>query len=152
MKYKYERPTLEQLERLAETLRPCDIEELEAGGNSDILETLVRSCEVSREVYVLCKEAEPVALFGVAGEGRVGVPWLLGSTVLDSLPRIVLTESRTIVHNMKTQYDRLENFVYVKNRRSRKWLKWLGFSEEEPVPHGPSGELFCKFYWEKEDV
>lgn len=152
MKYKYERPTRAQLELLAGSLRPSDIEELEAGGSTDILETLVRSCEVSREVYVLSKETEPIAIFGVAGEGGLGVPWLLGTTVLDSLPRIVLTESRTVVHNMKTQYDRLENYVYVKNRRSRRWLKWLGFSEEEPVPLGPNGEMFCKFYWEKEDV
>lgn len=152
MKRRYVPPTDDLLLRLSQTLRPCDAEELRAGGSTDLFATLKESCRVSDESYVFCEGEEPIAVFGIASQGAVGIPWLLGSTLLDVLPRIVLTESRAIVHNMMKKHDRLENLVYVKNLKSRRWLKWLGFSEEEPAPHGPHGELFCRFYWERENV
>lgn len=147
-KHRYRLATEADADFIADRLRAYDQEELRAGGHTDFRETLRLALRITDEPVVYLKEGVPVALFGVAAIAPgVGSPWLLGTTSLDEESRSLLTDARVIVHNMRKQYHSLYNYVYEGHTRSRKWIKWLGFTVDDPLPHGPNGELFCRFHW-----
>ena len=43
----------------------------------------------------------------------------------------------------------LLNFVDNRNIKAQNWLRWLGFTLEEPEPHGVAGLPFRRFWMRK---
>ena len=150
MSIKYERATLAHARHIASALRASDMEELVAGGTTDPYADLEYGLSLPGETGTLLVDGVPAAMFGVVDlGGGTGVPWLLGTTLLDQNKRLLLTDARVVVQNMMNQFDSLENLIYEGSKTNRRWLKWLGFSEDEPQPHPETGEPFIRFYWEK---
>ncbi len=154
MSIRYVRSTLEHADFLARNLRAGDLEELNAGGiaeQEDLTSALRSPLLMQGETLTLLVDGVPAAMFGVVdlGNGRGG-PWLLGTTVLDQNKRLLLTDARVVVQNMMNQFEVLENLIFEGSKTNRRWLRWLGFSEDDPFPHPETGELFIRFHWRKQ--
>lgn len=153
MSIRYVPSTHEHADYLALNLRAGDLEELHASGllePEDIQMAVRMPLLLDGETATLLVDGVPAAMFGVvkSGEG-VGVPWLLGTTVLDQNKRLLLTDAKVVVQNMMNQFEVLENLIFEGSKTNRRWLKWLGFSEDEPIPHPVTGEPFIRFHWRK---
>jgi len=75
---------------------------------------------------------------------------MLGSEELN-MPRVgneVGKRSRYYVLEMKRHFQRLENYVDARQKRSIRWLKWCGFTVENPKPWGTLGLPFHQFWME----
>lgn len=91
----------------------------------------------------------PACLFGVSRGALVGAdvgtPWLVGTPLIEQYERSFLRRNRDMVREMSTLFPRLENYVDIRNQKSVRWLRWLGFTIHEAEPHGPLGRRFHRF-------
>lgn len=116
---------------------------------------LAHLISMSDYAYVGALEGQPICIYGVYPSDAInhtGVPWLLGTKFLDKYASIFLKNCRAQVDEMMANYDRLENYVDERNTAAKKWLKWLGFEFDEPVPYGPFNLPFRRFWKEKQCV
>lgn len=93
-------------------------------------------------------DGQVAAIFGVARRSAVsavGVPWLLGTDLVDKVPVALIRKSRVYVERMERAFPVMENHVLAENLRSVGWLKSLGFDMQEPKPYGAFGEPFIRF-------
>lgn len=147
--YQVRDATMDDINDLYLNMRDADADELFAAtGNGR------RALKLSYLSSVLCKavvcDDGLVCVYGVAPvnvfEG-IGCPWMLGTKLLDGKhKRSVLLIGRECLDGMRALFPvRLENFTDVRNHKSIRWLKWLGFRFDEPVPYGVSGMPFYPF-------
>ena len=145
--------TPEDLEFIAANMDPADVAEVWAMGRKTPLEALKASAAVSREALVGLADDTPICAFGIGQRtlmDNVGIPWLLGTPEIRKHPKIFLRASKNWVRQAARRYTRLENYVDARHTRAVKWLKWLGFTLDEPAPYGPDKMLFHRFYLETE--
>lgn len=141
------RPLIDQdIERVVCSLREADRREIEAASgdvSAAVFDTVRRS-----DVAMTVDDGEPIALFGVASNGVVGggVPWLIGTDGLARHKKEFLQRSRCYFAEMLKEYGTLENYVDIRNKQSIRWLRWLGFSFDQPKPYGVQQRPFCRFY------
>ncbi len=122
-------------------IRQPDIDELEALGYTP--EQCMRGgLANSRESFTMFIHGRPAGMFGAA-EGQFTVPWAIFTSVIDQHPVPFLRASRRYIDSLT---DYLENWVDARNTLTIKWLAWLGFTIDEPVPVGLRGELFHRFW------
>jgi hypothetical protein len=144
----YRSPTLEDVRTLYATMRAADRREVEAATGrvdpADLWVTLEGQHEV---LAAVCPEGL-IAVFGV-GEHPVdpsytGVPWLLGTNLLDTRMITLCKHARSIVSRWHDRFPLLTNFTDKRNRRVILWLRWLGFKFiEGDVP--VNGTTFVQF-------
>ena len=130
---------------VANGMRQSDKDEIWASHNAEPLEALLVSLESSVHTWVVRMGEKAVGIFGVAGTGEVGSPWLLGTDELSRYQSRFLRGTRECLDWLLTQYSMLENYVDQRNTISIKWLKWCGYTISEPAPYGVEQQLFCKF-------
>jgi hypothetical protein len=102
----------------------------------------------SRKVVVVYDDDTPLAILGIVLRdflSGVGVPWLLSTEQALKHKRQFLELSPPVIEEMMSMCSRLVNYVHVDNKLSIRWLKWLGFTVEDPKP----GELFHRFTMER---
>lgn len=91
-------------------------------------------------------DGEPVGLTGVVGD-RI---WLLGTPGLTATKRrrlqLCIEGRGWVEHCLEQVGGPIGNDVYLQNRDSIRWLKFLGFTVESPRPLGLSAALFCRFW------
>ena len=75
----------------------------------------------------------------------IGVPWLLGTPVMDTVPTRFLRESREYYARMERAFPKMENWVMAENTKAVQWLSWLGFDMGEPIPMGIGGKEYIRF-------
>ena len=121
----------EDVDELIANLREADRQELLAG-DGDPAAAVVRSVRDSTWALALRVDGKLACIFGVAPLdgllGRRGSPWMLGTPVIDRNPRVLIDMSPAYLDTMLGQYPHLINRVDARNRRSIRWLKWLGFT------------------------
>ena len=95
---------------------------------------------------IITEDGTPAGLTGVVGD-RI---WMLGTDALTATKERRLhlcTKGRGWVqHCLETVGAPIGNYVYAKNRRSIRWLRFLGFEVGVPQPYGPSAALFRPFW------
>lgn len=128
----YARPsTMEDVERLAVTLRDEDVEEIRASSGSTPLEALTVGYENSSYCMTIVGDDEtPVGIFGVAPSTSypdVGYVWMLATPLLAAGSMTFLRNSRDYVRKMNSQFQLLVNAVDSRNTVHIKWLMWCGF-------------------------
>jgi hypothetical protein len=136
-------------------MREADRNEVWASHRHTPLEALSSSFKRSSLVWTINHEGMPVAMFGVASMGALcdtGYPWLLGTDKMYEIIIEFLRWSRYYVQKMQEPYERLENWVDVRNTKSARWLKWCGFTLEEPKPWGFDKLPFSHFTMEQNNV
>jgi len=129
---------------MSQRLRPADLVELEAHGETNTLVALLRAVRRSEKSYTVWIGERPAAIFGVGRapqDASVGVIWLLGTPEIETIKIQFLRESRKWLEEMSQEYDLLTNVVHEDNQLHIRWLKWLGMSF---IRHQPPFVEFVK--------
>lgn len=117
------------LEVLA-NLREQDRKELYALGTNPV-EAITAGLGPHAFAWLL--DREPAAVFGVAPDGRHGVPWFLATDAIYRAPRVLARYTRPWVEWMQSLYPLLYNVALTENTASLRWLKRAGFELHTPV-------------------
>lgn len=136
-------------EHIAANIREPDRAEIWAASYQTPLRALSQAIEQSDYSAVGTIDGEPVLMWGVLCEsfiGRLGVPWMIGTKMLDNNAFVFLRRCRAPLMKVLNNYDRLENYVDVRNTKSISWLRWMGFKIEESQPYGSLGMPFHRFW------
>ena len=146
--------TRDALAHLAKHMRPADRQEVWAAGHRTPREALNRAVDLSRRAWLGYADGVPAAAWGVAPAsllGETGVPWLLGTEAIERHPVAFLRRCRGMLDDLSRDFLVLRNLVDTRNRSSIRWLGWLGFAIDPPIPHGPDRLPFHPF-WRQADV
>lgn len=142
-------PTVEaDLVELSANIRDIDAKECQLMLNLPVAQAVKLSFAVSYESYTGRVNGELVTIFGIARPHTLsgeGIPWLLGTPLVEKYTFTFLRKSRKIVRGWGKRHPVMKNYVYVENETSIQWLRWLGFKIKDPVPYGASGEMFHPF-------
>lgn len=135
---------------LAEVLRPCDLDLLMAThGFASAAELLVHSVETSAWARTILLAGRVIGVFGIGTteDKTVGLPWLLVSQEIESVPVQFVREARAFVRDARKQFPVLVNFESAANTVHLRWLRALGFQiAAEPEPFGLGGLPFYRFW------
>lgn len=145
-------PTEEMVQAIADDMRPADAAEVWAASHYTPIESLMKGWSRSDYVTVAVCEGQPLVMFGLVKLGflsHTGVPWMLGAQVSLKHRREFLTRSPAVIDEMLTICSSLYNMVHSKNHDSIRWLRWLGFTIDDPIVHGREGELFHRFHMQR---
>jgi hypothetical protein len=137
---------------IAEHARQADIDELWAASHSTPLQVLEFGMAYGSPVVTGLWDGVPVCMFGVmplSVLGAIGAPWMVGTSDIDRLQVPFLRRSRPYLAAMRERYDVLVNNVDDRNEAAKRWLRWIGFTLGDPVPHGPDGVPFRPFHWRR---
>jgi hypothetical protein len=87
----------------------------------------------SLKCWVALYDGVPFAAFGVVPDGETGIPWLVGTPMLDKCSLTLVRECKWRVMAMLGTFKRLENYIWVGNSKSVRWLTYCGFRVETPI-------------------
>lgn len=130
--------TIAHAVHLGPRLRQSDQDEVRASSGMSGARALVQSWHASDNHlrWTALVYGEPEVMFGAAGLAEdVAAAWLLASDRLDDVRKSVLVYSIRYVEEMNNYYERLTNWIDVRNLRSLHWLERLGF---QPVDFCPT--------------
>lgn len=143
-----DKATYEDVQDLIQRITADDAAELRAAGLD------VQTCLETTQAQALRWRGDLVCLFGVVTHPAIergGIPWMLCTTTLDSVPRRAMAcISDQVVSAWRQQFDHLSNLVHRRNARAVAFVRWLGFSVGD-VPCGPGKEFFA-FEWRSSHV
>lgn len=149
------KPTEELIKVIAENMRDADAAEVWASHRHTPLQALMSGWESSHKAAIVSVNGRPCVMLGLVVRDVLtgtGVPWLLGTDYALKHAREFLKLSPPVIEEMLHMCPRLFNYVHADNIVSIRWLKWLGFKVDAPLPHGPKGELFHRFHMERDYV
>lgn len=149
------RTTAAHVGELSATMRQADAREVWAAGRHTPEQAVKLSVLASRKAMSGLVDGKVACIFGIASPtllSDVGQPWLLGSDLVEQHAKRFLRLSRGWFEQQKGQYFALANLVDARNDKAIRWLKWLGFSLDEPVLFGPDQLPFRPFHWRRSDV
>lgn len=131
--------TLADVPYVASHLREADKAELRATGWFPTpLDALVASVENSVLRWCALDSAgNPAVLFGCAQDPHavtLGIPWMLGTDYLTTVPKETLRQTRRYVRRMHEHFLSLHQMVDARNYVSVGWMQWLGFEIVRVVP------------------
>jgi hypothetical protein len=138
----------EHIDPVARLMRKADIEEIRAASGKSPKEALEYSLDHSNEAKTIIFNGAPAAMFGVGWVNMlngIAAPWLLGTDAIDANYRQFLRGSKWWVDQLMTRYDVLTNVIDDRNRTSKQWLRFLGFTFSEPFILGHERRPFRKF-------
>lgn len=132
---------------LAPRVRAADAAEIWASNHARPLDALLASL-VSRDTLAGLADGRVMCMFGAKRTtvlSTTASPWLLGANELPEHARAFLRMNREYIRHLQDEYDTLVNFVDARNVVALRWIQWLGFKIEPPVPYGPEMLPFCRF-------
>ncbi|WP_145548552.1 hypothetical protein [Yersinia massiliensis] len=131
--------TQEHADLLLPKVRQADIDEFYAAALMSPAEVIQRSMSASTICFAGLVDGEVIALFGVVPASILtgfGVPWLVAADSMERYQVTFLRHCRPVVRYMLSIYPHLENYVDTRNLAAKKWLRWLGFTIDDPIPYG----------------
>lgn len=153
MSVKFVKPTMKMLESIAADMRQADVDEIWASDHHTPLESLVVGQKMSDYSTVVTSDSGvPLVVIGLVKRDMLtgsGTVWMLGANEAMKHKKEFFRQTKPVIDELLIICPRLCNMVHSKNKISIQWLKWLGFTIEDPVPHGPEGELFHRFHLER---
>ena len=132
-------------------LRPADDMELRAFSGPDYEGPVVRGVMASPLKWTMLVGGELTAILGanaVPDYPGVGMPWCIGTTLLDRYGGRLVRIGPTYIREMLGKFDLLVNFVDVRSLRSVRWLRSLGFTLDPPQQVGEYGAVAHRFWME----
>jgi len=143
--------TAEDISAVRANVRAENLAELEVVGLG-LDEVLDWSLNNSVEALCGVIDGEPVCLFGVSctEDPGIGCPWMVGSNAIDRHRVAFLRASRAKVDEWLTHWPVMMNWVDARNTRGLRWLRFLGFEIQDPIPMGESGLEFHLFSKKRE--
>lgn len=141
---------------IAENMREVDVKEIFLASGHSPYQSLQLGFEASGICYTVFVDDEEVGMFGVVKPtllSNYGVIWFLATEKMELIKKTFIKLCVPCINELfEVGVDRLENYVWVENKKSIRWLKWLGFTFEKPVEYGRGKSMFMRFYKEKENV
>ncbi len=127
----YRRPTADDIAFVADHMRQDDVLEVAASHGHSPMNALVYAVTASDRCYTAVHDGIPLCIFGYARYENAAGVWLLGTDHLVSPKsrRVFLRESRRITDRWVGKFNLIFNFVDAKAATTRRWLRWLGFTE-----------------------
>jgi hypothetical protein len=138
---------LEHVRIVATRLRHQDEVEVSTLTGKPAVEALERSVYLSEYSFTAFDGDEPIALLGLGSyDGKVGVPWMVGTDALPKAAHRWLHTAHGWVDWMQSIYPVLSNVVHKDNHQSIRWLKRLGFQFlDTPIPGHPDFIQFVRY-------
>lgn len=125
-------PTQNDIDTLALCMRQCDIDELYAVTDLSCLEAIQVSVDNSHKDFCWSYFADD-KLLCIAGCTKVGNPWLLATPDIELHGLQLTRHCLTKVRMMLNKWGKLSNIIDVRNTKTCKWLKVLGFDFKETL-------------------
>ncbi len=145
--------TPEHVDHICARIRKPDLDELWATCMQKPITALQSGLKHSEVAMTAVVDDVPICVWGVVRESimlNVGTPWMVGSRDLDKEAVRFIRYCRDPVMKLFDNYDILENYVDSRNTRSIRWLKWLGFTIDDPKPYGVFNLPFHRFWMTRE--
>lgn len=139
-------PLGDTLAEMQQHLRDEDAAELKAAGV-----TLADVAEATPQALVVrTLDGRVMGWAGCESGGTVGVPWLLSTKAMATVPRgAVFRAALCLVRLWQGRFQHLENRVHAANKPAQAFIRSLGFTvDEQPV--SPTG--FVRFWWRSDSV
>lgn len=76
---------------------------------------------------------------------HVGMPWALGTEEADMQISAYARHSRKFFEGVSHAFPVMENYALAENKKTLRWLRWMGFDMDEPAPYGCFGVPFVRF-------
>ena len=130
---------------IANGMRLSDKQEIWAASRLTPHEGLELALKKSPDIWVGTWEGRPIGMAGCfPGSllGGVGYPWQLATPEIEAAALPYLRASKPCFAGLRRKYRLLVNWVDVRNEKSIKWMKYLGFEIEDPAPYGVDGLPF----------
>lgn len=123
-------------------VRQADIDELAAMGATpeQCLRLGIQKSERATTIFLY---GEPAGIAGIIDYGEYRLPWGVFTEAIERHPIPFLRASRAWMRGVN---GLLLNYVDARQEPTIRWLQWLGFAVDEPVPYGVNSELFCRFW------
>ena len=121
------------IEAVGTQMRADDVREVWELGGLSPREALEQSLAHEGIHFTALFDGEPAAIFGVVHPSllaAVGIPWLLGTPLLERHWRSFAKASRQVMDELKVMYPVMTNITHAENTLSVRWLRWLGASFE----------------------
>lgn len=142
------KPDIFDVEYLIDHIRPEDQEEVDALDGSTVEQALEETPDLLGNSFVWEVDGKVVCMFGVTPcedhEG-VGIIWLLATSEFDKYTKMFAIRCKRVFEEVIKDYEYLFNYVYSENKKSIKWIEWLGFTVHDPEPLGREGAAFHRF-------
>lgn len=140
--------THDDLLHLHNNMRKADWDEVEAA-TGDVMGALLTGAKTSNWLEACIIDGELACIFGLAPLhgllGRLAAPWMLGTPVIDRNRSVLISESKRYRDRMLSEYPHLLNCVDARNKKSIRWLRWLGFTIHPAKPYGEAQLPFHLF-------
>jgi hypothetical protein len=133
---------------VAANMRQADRDEIWASHHALPEDSLRRGVRNSTQAWAAIIGGEVCCLFGVTPRSFAtgdGTPWMLGTDGIVRHQYRFLRDSIECADAMNREYPTLVNYVSDANEASKRWLRWLGFTLDDPAPYGIEGQLFRRF-------
>lgn len=138
---------------ILDNMRQADQDEVRAASGLEPDLGLLDSWCRSMKTWAMISSGEIAAVMGLVAHPQskdTGIPWMLGSDLMDSIKLFFTKQSKDFIRNeMLSEFKHLTNYVDVRNIKSIKWLVYCGFQLSKPAPFGPEGKAFHKMYLNK---
>lgn len=132
-------------------MREADRLEVEAS-SGNIHDTLYKSIHISKRSLAVSVEGKLLYIIGIVKPTLLsdkGIPWLLGTNEIKRHKKVFMRSTYELLKETMAECRELENYVDARNTDSIKWLKFMGFTLDEPIPFGKEKKPFHRFYWSK---
>lgn len=121
------------IEHVAKNARQSDIEEMETFFTEmDMVSMLRGSVKVSDASFTWMIDGEPAAICGICrgndGGETAGIPWMIGTELLERNPKVLIKASRMFFDLWLLEHGKLTNFVPSNSHKTINYLEHLGFS------------------------
>lgn len=139
---------------IARRVRKADFDEIVASSGKHPYYAMIQGLSHSTSAKTATFNGEPACMWGVAPGGmilQVGVPWMVGTDLLDQHAKAFLRRCRKPVMSLLDGYAILMNYVDARNVRAVEWLAFCGFTVDDAEPFGLSGQPFHKFWMSREN-
>lgn len=129
-------PTEADIIELAGALRQSDIDELNAVTDQSIIDAVRTSVSNSHPDYCWAYHVDGVLVL-IYGCSRSGSPWMLGTDELNKHLKQLTVRTRVVVCDMLKQWPLLSNVIDVRQKKTIRWLKTIGFQFKETLEIKP---------------
>lgn len=109
------------------------------------LEAMGRLISASREPITWLADGEPACVIGVASYvalSTTGYPWIFYTPLVRRHKVPLLRHCRRWLELNLEQWHRLEAYVDAGDKSAVRWMRFMGFTLEEPEPRGTCGLPF----------
>lgn len=140
--------TNRHIDELVENMRPADLDELDAATSLPIRDVIAASVKHSALSATVMVDGEVACILGVCPVsilGGHGIPWMLGTKVVDRNAKSLWKTLRPVCDEIQEAFSFLENYVDARNLKAIRVLKAMGFNVEPAKPWGHKGLPFHRF-------